>query len=84
MKKNWLDKRIKDIESWGILTLMSELKKSLDERYSREEAVLVYNPGLNIKYKGSPLECLRREKHEIDKVYKTYFEKFYKELEEKK
>lgn len=82
-KKNWLDNRIKDIESWGILSLMTELKEFIDIHYSNQESVLICNPGLDIEYIGSPLHCLRKEKEAIDKVYKNHFDRLYKELEEK-
>lgn len=78
-EKDWVDKKVEAIESWGDLQLMLYLKGMLENKFSKDRNVLFYNSGRSNKYHGSPLEV-----HDtLSNAIMSKFEEVYKNMYDK-
>ena len=75
-------KYIEEINSWGILALMTKMKDEYIRQLERERAVLfTYQTH---PYEDSPLSNLDAIRWAFEKKFTQEFGKIYKELEDKK
>lgn len=82
-EKDWVDKRVEEIESWGSLQLMMFLKDTLTDKFTKDRNILFYNSGRSNKYHGSPLEVHDTISATITSKVDEYIEKLYCELSTK-
>jgi hypothetical protein len=76
------DRYIKEIESWGILTLMTKMKDEYVRQLDKERAVLFTYQTQS--YEDSPLMNLDHIRHAFEKKFAQEFGKIYKALEDQK
>ena len=75
------DKILSDVDSWGILTLMTQMKDVyLHNLYKQRLQVSVWHTS---PYKDSALENLDKFQVKFEEVYDREFKKIYDELERK-
>ena len=75
------EKSVKEIESWGILTLMTRMKDVYLTRLDLHRSSIAGFQTQN--YKDSPLENIDKIRGAFEKKYKEEFGKIYKELEDR-
>jgi hypothetical protein len=75
------DKYIKDIESWGILTLMTKMKDVYMRKLDRERDIILGFQTQN--YNDSPLENLDKVRDAFERKYQEEFTKIYNQIKEK-
>ncbi len=78
-KSTWIDKKIKELEKWGPLTLFTFLKDSFNDRMQTERDILC-KYGVS-KYEGSNLHTHDRHVTAINKSFDREFKKIYNQLE---
>lgn len=76
-----LEKSLKDIESWGILTLMSYMKSVVDVRFDQDRNRILYYQTQD--YDDSVLSNLDKIYQTFDLVYQREFRKIYDDLDKK-
>lgn len=76
-----LDKSLKDIESWGILSLMTYMKSVIDVKFDQDRNRILYYQTQD--YDDSPLSNLDKIYQTFDLVYRREFGKIYDEIEKK-
>jgi len=74
------DKMLKEVESWGILTLMTRMKDSYLNQLNNERRIL---STYTMTYKDSSLENLDKLMSKFEEVYDREFKKIYKDIERK-
>ena len=73
------EKTLVEVDSWGILTLMSRMKDVYIQRLNKERDILA---GWHTwSYRDSSLENLDLFKWKFEAVYNREFKKIYEELE---
>ncbi len=72
-EKDWVDKRVEEIQNWGLFSLMIYLKRIFEQDSASTRARLFYNEGRNCEYYGSPLEV-------HDTLTSTIFKKIEEEM----
>lgn len=75
------DKYIEDIESWGILTLMTKMKDVYMRKLDRERDIILGFQTQN--YNDSPLENLDKVRDAFERKYQEEFTKIYNQIKEK-
>ncbi len=75
------EKSIKEIESWGILTLMTRMKDVYLTKLDLHRSSIV---GFQTQpYKDSPLENVDKIRDAFERKYNEEFGKIYKQLKDK-
>ncbi len=78
-KQTWIDKKIKEIEEWGPLTLFTFLKDTFNARMQTERDILFKYGAL--KHEGSNLHTHDRHVAAVNKAFDREFKKIYNQLE---
>ena len=73
------DKYIQEIESWGILTLMTKMKDSYLRKLDQDRDVLLAFQ--TQPYEDSPLQNHDRVRNAFERKYQEEFSKIYNQLE---
>lgn len=73
------DKILKDVESWGILTLMTRMKDVYLSYLNKQRLeIFTWSP---TTYKDSALDNLDRYREKFEEVYDREFKKIYDKVE---
>ncbi len=81
MKRTILESQIKDIESWGVLTLMQKLHKNyLFDLEEQEKTILMFRQE---QYEGSSLEALCKLRDAYERKFDEQFKIVYDWMVEK-
>jgi hypothetical protein len=75
------EKSIKEIESWGILTLMTRMRDVYLAKLDLHRSSIAGFQTQN--YKDSPLENIDRIRGAFERKYNEEFSKIYRQLEDK-
>ena len=77
-KPTWIDKKIKETEEWGPLTLFTFLKDSFNTAAEKERNI-IFKYG-SLKYEGSNLHTHDRHVAAINKAFNREFKKIYDQI----
>ena len=83
-EKDWVDKRVEDIDKWGIFSLINHLFAEYLYSANKTESILLYNQGRNLDYEWSALDVHRILTQKVTEVYHREISKLEKLKEEGK
>lgn len=79
-KQTWLDKKMLDIEQWGVLSIFQHLKDKWENEMERQRNI-IFSMGTE-NYKGSNLETHDRYVKAVNIAWDREFAKVYKWMED--